>query len=694
MTDQPAPAGLRFAAGKLVVALAVAATAAIGLALTVERLLANPAALQMRLCLEDGWLFALALGAGVLASALNIGANDRTLRARLATGAAFALVTGALVGLAKAASFVLANRYLALGMVRLAVAQAAAIVSTYVLAALVVFALAVALPAALPAFARGGWGRRLLLGALPVLAILAFVGFHLNRFYLPGVLEPLSLLGNTLWIAACAVLLWPLGWLSQRLALPVARLTGRRASSAALQAAALAVLALVVTNLALAGPAAGRPNIVIVSIDTLRADHLGCYGYRRPTSPNLDRLAAGGVLFRNAIAQAPWTLPSHMSILTGLYPSGHGAVSEEHRLAPRFVTLAEVLQQEGYLTVGITDGGFLGRKYGYQGFDRFDDGGRAGPRGWRDLNVPPPPAGLEHVERGENRAAGVMVDKALRFLNRRRQERPFLLFLHTYQVHCPYDPPPEWDRFSDPAYRGVVQIQGTCNFEPVKAAMGAADYQHLVDKYDGEIAYTDAQLGRLFAELEALGLDDTSVILITSDHGENLGDHPHYPVGHAAELHDHTLRVPLILKAPGLRAGTVIDGQVESVDILPTLLDLFGLELPEAVDGVSLVEILGTGAREKEFAYSEEGPAHRMVRTDRWKLIVSRRGEYELYDLSADPGEQRDLLSTHREVARELRLQLEAWAAEQDRRLEGNAAEIVDRDAALEEQLRALGYLE
>ncbi|HEX3035185.1 MAG TPA: sulfatase, partial [Thermodesulfobacteriota bacterium] len=242
-----------------------------------------------------------------------------------------------------------------------------------------------------------------------------------------------------------------------------------------------------------------RPNVILISIDTLRADHLSCYGYSRNTSPNIDRFAKDSVLFKNTIAQAPWTLPSHMSLFTSLYPSSHGVILKDRRLDNKHLTIAEILQNAGYETVAFTDDGYLSRKFGYQGFDDFDD--------------------TSYYFHGSG-GVETIYKKAVNWL-RDSHPKPFFLFLHTYEVHAPFDPPPDYDIYSDKNYKGIVEVFGKSNdyYERIKPQMTLKDYHYVIDKYDGGIYYTDHFLGKLFKELKDLGLYDKSIIVITSDHG-------------------------------------------------------------------------------------------------------------------------------------------------------------------------------
>ena len=391
-------------------------------------------------------------------------------------------------------------------------------------------------------------------------------------------------------------------------------------------------------------------DVVLVVIDTLRADALSCYGNPRPTSPGLDALAAGGVRFDEAWAQAPNTATSHATLFTGLYPWAHrvaNLTSRDHGTAglpPAFETLAERFAAAGYETAAFTDGGPLGEAWNLcQGFERLE-------------------------ARYEGVAA--KVDQALAFLETRDPARPLFLFLHTYQTHLPYLAPPEWaDRF-DPDYDGILrQAAARVRAQRAEGAevqpdgqllladrerFGPRDVEHLLALYHGEVAYTDHELGRLWDSLRARGSLDRTLVVVTSDHGEEFGEHGRF--GHH-QLHRETQRVPLILRFPGgsaaLGAGTVVGEPVGLLDLFPTLLEAAGLEPGPDTGARSLLPGLRRGrvkprpifAETTEHLYPFDGrelPFRRSLRHDGRAFLATRQGgveELAVYDLAADPGE-------------------------------------------------------
>ena len=328
-------------------------------------------------------------------------------------------------------------------------------------------------------------------------------------------------------------------------------------------------------------------NLVLVSVDTLRPDRLGFYGAVRPTSPVLDKLAADGTVFDVAVAQAPWTLPSHATMLTGFYGCVHGAVEGlGSRLTPGVVPLASILRTAGYTTAGFTEDGFVLPAIFSAGFGRYQQYGNSMV------------AQIDHT-------VGAAVDWL-----RGNPNQPFFLFLHTYQTHGPYSSPPSYaTMFTDTS-------------DPAKAPE-----EKKFAPYDRAIRYADGVLGRLFDELDRLRLSDRTLVVVTSDHGEAFGEHGYD--GHGRTLHDEVLRVPLLFRAPGLVApDRRVSGMVGLIDLVPTLLDLLSIEPPYALQGISLASLMRTGSAPgrapSRVLFSENVLKQRRVaaRSDRWKIPV------------------------------------------------------------------------
>ncbi len=428
------------------------------------------------------------------------------------------------------------------------------------------------------------------------------------------------------------------------------------------------------------GPAAdGRLNILLISVDTLRADHMGIYGYDRATTPFIDSFFKNGVVFERCISQAPWTLPAHMSIFTGEYSSTHGVLDKHtcNVLDPRTETFVDVLHRAGYTTAAFTGGGFVSEDYGYHTFDVFDDSGKRTARNFADM--------ITWV--------------------RQRSSEPFFLFWHEYWPHCPYTPPLEHDIFSDPEYAGPIDVHPApggssmarrCGiyYQKMLPDLGPDDVQHVIDKYDGCIRQSDELVRRLIDTLSVEGLLERTLVVFTSDHGESFADRQHEQrIGHHA-MYEEVLRVPLLIWSPELEGTPArVPDVVESIDIGPTILAQVGLELSQDVQGIDLfagVRSLTAYSEQFDFADRDE----LSIRTSSQKVIHrthrSEEGEeWEYYQLDHDPKE-RDRLSADRLSPQVLELADRLNALLPDEIQCGAAVDIED---AKREELEALGYV-
>ena len=320
-----------------------------------------------------------------------------------------------------------------------------------------------------------------------------------------------------------------------------------------------------------------RPNVLVVSVDTLRADHLGAFGYGRETSPFLDSLAREGVRFERAFAPASWTLPSHMSLFTSSYPHTHRVENEQRSLPEAIPTLATILRDAGYRTTGFVSWVYLSASFGFdQGFDAF-----------HELL---PPAGQRGPDGHYAVKAGPFVDEVLAWADESPGE-PFFLFLHLCDPHMSYEPPLEIAREFDPTLDGVQHgdydhlKQYIRGLHPAAVRVGPDELARATALYDGEIRYTDTELGRLFLGLEQRGLLDETLIVFNSDHGEEFDDHGSME-GHGWTLYDEVLHVPLILVFPdGRGAGATVERVVQTIDVAPTILDLLDLSPPPSFEG-------------------------------------------------------------------------------------------------------------
>ncbi|NOQ23454.1 MAG: sulfatase-like hydrolase/transferase [Candidatus Aegiribacteria sp.] len=309
------------------------------------------------------------------------------------------------------------------------------------------------------------------------------------------------------------------------------------------------------------------PNIILISIDTLRADHLGCYGYYRNTSPCLDSLAASGTIFMRCQAQAPHTTPAHASIWTGLSVISHGAgyhKGSDYGLDPDLPTIATVLKEKGYNTIGIVNVSILNNDFGFSsGFDYYS---------WH--------------ENGEGRA-GIAFNEYLKWLDENvGNPDPVFALIHLYDVHGPYNPPPPYDRtFTTGGSEGITDWQT----DPVSGALlNPEEKDHLIDLYDGEISWVDSQLSRLFSELRQRGLAENTLIIVVADHGEEFLEHRGW--GHSHAVWQEMLHVPMIISGPGIPVGAVDVLPSGQFDILPTIADYLEITLENPLDGVSLLD--------------------------------------------------------------------------------------------------------
>jgi arylsulfatase A-like enzyme len=396
------------------------------------------------------------------------------------------------------------------------------------------------------------------------------------------------------------------------------------------------IIPIVLASMILSCGQDGSPvNVVLIGVDTLRPDHMSCYGYDRNTTPNVDRIARKGILFEDVIAPSPWTLPSFASVFTSLYPSQHGAVNAKTPLGDGFPTLAELLKAEGYATGAIINAPYLKKKYEMdRGFDVY--------------GMRPP----------EGRSADGTTRDALDWISG-IADQPFFIFIHYFDPHLPYAPPAPYDTVFNPDYQGRIQkpynprrlpSYRPDNFKPMKA-IPPEDWNQIKSLYDGEVAFTDDAIGELIEGLRDLRLHNETLIIFISDHGEEFFDHEGFEHGHT--LYDELIRVPMIFSLPGrLPEQERIGRQVRLIDVAPTVLDLLGLESHPGFEGVSLKPFLedersvaatAGPVLPPELAYSEcilYGGEKKSLTSYPWKLIYDMMtGRKKCFNLADDPGE-------------------------------------------------------
>lgn len=409
-----------------------------------------------------------------------------------------------------------------------------------------------------------------------------------------------------------------------------------------------------------------RPNVLLISADTLRWDHVGANGYGRNTTPNLDRLARAGVNHREAYAHAPNTAPSHTSVLSSLYPTAHGVFNHGQTLDEDVLTMPEAFRDAGWATAAFTQ--LNGPTY-RQGFDHY-----------------------VFLESPYDKGKGLGDLAPVIQWVREREGEPFFLFLHSYDVHLPYNPPQRYiDRWA-PDYDGLLPpaILRT-HVDRINAGeleMTERDYQYILDLYDAELVRYDEILGQLFDALRQLGVFEDTIVVLFSDHGEEFGEHGQWG-RHSHTLYNELLRTPLIFSGPGVPA-TNIQAPVGNVDIAPTLLELAGVSIPDTFMGSSLLPLWAGEERERRKVFAEKFD----LRTIVW-AGYKYYSDGKLYDLEADPTEQVDVAADNPGVVARMQRALDDWLGELL-----TLAQEIDTEGPVEltreekQRLRTLGYLQ
>jgi arylsulfatase len=454
--------------------------------------------------------------------------------------------------------------------------------------------------------------------------------------------------------------------------------------------AAAGLVAIAVLTAACPGPRRAS-HVLLISVDSLRPDHLGSYGYAPPTSPRIDELARQGTLFERALSSTSWTLPAHAALFTGLADSLHGVSSDSLALSPALPTLATALRQAGFATGAVVSGPYLHPRYGLaSGFDDYlncmgflDDAfqPRPGPR----LNI--------HLDSHADTTTPCVVSRARDWL-RAHAAGPAFLFLHFWDVHYDYQPPRGYAERFDPDYAGGLDAS-RYEFNPaLHKDMPPRDLQHLLALYDGEIAYTDEGIGAVLDSLRELGIGERTLVVLVADHGEAFFEHGRK--GHQKDLHGEVVRIPLILRGPGVPRGLRHPGPAHITDVAPTILELQGVAWPAAGalgQGISLAGALrDTKALAGRWLLSElrqPEPLAALESLERKLMKNLSSGEQAAYDLRADAAEQRALPASGAGLA-----ELEDRLARLERLAAGRATARPDPAAPeLLERLRALGYV-
>ncbi|MFX0133257.1 MAG: sulfatase [Candidatus Hodarchaeota archaeon] len=428
------------------------------------------------------------------------------------------------------------------------------------------------------------------------------------------------------------------------------------------------------------------PNVILISIDTLRADHLGCYGYNRKTSPVIDSFAKSNILFEHCYVQDDLTLPSHMSILTSLYPITH-EVNGNNSLDLSKITLAEVLKNKGYSTLGFVRSIiWMDAKYGFnQGFDRYIV---------KDYNFKSPELNAEFQN--------AFISKYLK----KYTNKNIFLFIHYYDVHSdfkqlPYDSPFPYNNMFYPDYNGdfnggfgdTLASKYLIHVNHYRIKIKKDDLKYIVSLYDSGIAYIDKCIGDLFRMLKTMGLYKNSLIILTADHGEEFQEHG--LMLHGDNLfYDETVHVPLIVKLPGQNnKPRKISNLIESIDIMPFILDYLGIEEKPPMEGRSFADLIKDNMEWKQniFGFGSHGEA--FLKNGRWKLVndnILRKKGFRLFDISQDPMEKKDVKNSHPEIAERLRNELFRKYKKSQRTMIQDKMVLTEKE---KEKLKSLGYV-
>jgi arylsulfatase A-like enzyme len=439
-------------------------------------------------------------------------------------------------------------------------------------------------------------------------------------------------------------------------------------------------------------PRAGNGlSVLLITIDTLRADHLGAYGYRRATSPHIDALARRGTAFDRAFTFWPKTRGSFVMIMTGRRPSQNGYGKTHPMLLPFNPTLASVLQQAGYRTAAVLDNPNLAASLGYaRGFESYRET-------WEEKAL--------DTEAARARA---ITDGGIAYLREARPERPFFLWLHYVNPHAPYTPPAPYDRMFLEGADGGPRLAAVNGFHGgVKkewAVPGRDRLGYYVAQYDGEIASVDAEVGRVLEALGASSVASRTVVVLTSDHGESLGEHDYY-FDHGEDLFDPCLQIPLVMALPGAPAGRRVRDFASTLDLVPTILDAVKVSYPPDLAGTSVLAAAAGAAgpgRERLFAQNDRNLSATF--DARFKVVAtpldSGQERLALYDHAADPGETRDVSAREPEAFRVRRRELDLFLDRAAREwahtrtlLQGAPTGEPGATAEACEKLRALGYV-
>jgi arylsulfatase A-like enzyme len=412
------------------------------------------------------------------------------------------------------------------------------------------------------------------------------------------------------------------------------------------------------------------PNVVFIVVDTLRVDHLGCYGYERNTSPHIDALSRESVVFKNALAQAPWTPPSIASMLTGLYPAELGYKDRPVVIEDSIVTMAEIFQANGYATKGIISHVLVAQRLGFaQGFDSYDQ---------------------ENAEGHGHISSPSVIQKAVEFIKNHRNNKYFL-FLHLFDPHYDYIQHDEHNFF--PGYSGTLQSGESIYSLREKAPdMTEQDLEYVKALYDSEIRFTDAYIGHLLNTLKELDLYRNTMVVLTADHGEEFKDRDDW-IGHSKRVYQESIHVPLIIKLPGRHKQIVIEDYTGLIDVMPSIIRYMDFYFPgEYPLSGSIIDFNGKKKRDSMvFSETRRGNFLRTAIWQGWKLIDNRAvRQVELYNLQQDPRESSNAADSHPELAQKLLNALNTWSENTRTNLPSQSPSFTEEEL---QKLKSLGYI-
>lgn len=611
-----------------------------------------------------------------------------------------AIMLGFIFGILKSIPFVISNKFLQYKMYYLIAYLVSSTLNHYLLITLgtVIFVF-ITLPTIQAFLNTIGMSRKasniITCGIVPSLLILTVGGYWINKLYLPGFFELKSIIGNAMWAIACMVLGWVVGWLIFKISQIKFNFSPKIYN--VIKVCSFVILGLVIlSNLVphfyFRSLKADRPNLILITIDTLRADHLGCYGYPRNTSPFIDWLARKGVIFTKGFGSMATTSPSHASILTSLYPIQHNVRKNGHALDDSFLTMAEFLLAMGYETAAFVSTN-VHFKVGNmnQGFEVFDE---------------PPKTSNERV-------ADQTIDRAIDWFDQRTPDDHFFLWVHLFDPHTPYNPHNKFPQQS--AYEREQLVNFLLNRQQVDFEFYGNNKDNLLitmDAYDGEILAVDRAIQRLFERIDKKGLNANTIWILTSDHGEGLGNH-RYP-SHGKLIYNEQIRIALILYFSfGPFSHQIVDQVVENVDILPTVLELVDGRLDRLIltpQGTSLMPLLSNDNRKfpNKYAFSqrreydkqsaitsgandegyEDGEKYALQDTN-YKYISHTKGGDEFFNIMDDPYEVNNLIGHGSAEENRLREALISKITKFKQQIESQP-ESVDQETI--ERLKSLGY--